>query len=238
MRLIPAVDIRGGKAVRLTEGDPERQTVYFEDPVGAALYWQSQGADYLHVVDLDAAIGGGDNRGQISKIAQVLSIPFEVGGGIRSLAEAEGVLHSGAARVIIGTTLVKDPQEAQRMLDSLGPERLLPSIDGRGLEVMVSGWREGQAGDVLQLVRRAAEMGFRTLIYTDVRRDGTLQGLDLQVIARVREAWPHYLIAGGGVASDEDVLGLQELGVEAAIAGKALYEGVVDGSRWWGGSLD
>jgi len=233
MRLIPAVDIQGGKAVRLIEGDPERETVYFEDPVGAALYWEEQGAQFLHVVDLDAAIGSGDNRAQIRRIAAALAMPFEVGGGVRTLADAEAVLELGAERVVIGTVFVKQPGEVERMLATLGPARLVPSLDGRGLELTVAGWQEGGAGDVLEMARKAAEMGFTNLIYTDVRRDGTLEGLDLDVIARVRDVWPHYLIAGGGVATDEDLEGLERLGVEAAIAGKALYEGAIDGRRWW-----
>jgi len=233
MKVIPAVDIQGGKAVRLVEGDPERETVYFEDPVGAALYWEEQGAPFLHVVDLDAALGRGDNRAAIRRIAAALAMGFEVGGGVRSLREAEAILGLGAERVVIGTVLVKDPDEAARMLEALGPERVVPSLDGRGLEAAVAGWQEGQAGDVLELARVADAMGFRTLIYTDVRRDGTLEGLDLEVVARVREAWPHELIAGGGVAADADLEGLERLGVEGAIVGKALYEGSVDGGRWW-----
>ncbi len=235
MKLIPAVDIQGGKAVRLVEGDPARETVYFEDPVGAALYWEEQGAALLHVVDLDAALGRGDNRAQIRRIAAALAMGFEAGGGIRTLEEARSVLGLGAERVVIGTVLVRRPEEAARMLETLGPERVVPSVDGRGLEAAVAGWQEGRAGDVLELARAADAMGFRTLIYTDVRRDGTLEGLDLEVIARVREAWPHELIAGGGVASDADLEGLERLGVEGAIAGKALYEGAVDGGRWWRG---
>ena len=235
MKVIPAVDIQGGKAVRLVEGDPARETVYFEDPVGAALYWEEQGATLLHVVDLDAALGRGDNRAQIRRIAAALAMGFEVGGGIRTLEEAEAVLGLGAERVVIGTVLVREPEEAVRMLELLGPARIVPSLDGRGLEAAVAGWQEGGAGNVLDLAHAADEMGFRTLIYTDVRRDGTLEGLDLEVIARVRDAWPHELIAGGGVASDADLEGLDRLGVEGAIVGKALYEGSVDGRRWWRG---
>lgn len=229
------MDIQGGRAVRLVEGDPARETVYFEDPVGAALYWEEQGARFLHVVDLDAAIGSGDNRQQIRRIAASLAVPFEVGGGVRRLEDAAAILDLGAERVVIGTVFVKDPAETERMLAELGPGRVVPSLDGRGLELTVAGWREGGAGDVLEMARRASEMGFETLIYTDVRRDGTLEGLDLEVIARVRETWPGYLVAGGGVASDADLEGLERLGVEAAIAGKALYEGTVDGRRWWAG---
>lgn len=233
MKLIPAVDIRAGKAVRLVEGDPTRETVYFEDPVGAALYWEEQGAPLLHVVDLDAALGRGDNRATIRRIAAALSMGFEVGGGVRNRHAAEAVLELGAERVVIGTVLVRDPDEAERMLEAFGAERVVPSLDGRGLEAAVAGWQEGEAGDVLELARAADAMGFRTLIYTDVRRDGTLEGLDLEVVARVREAWPHELIAGGGVATDADLEGLERLGVEGAIVGKALYEGTVDGRRWW-----
>ena len=233
MRLIPAVDIQSGKAVRLVEGDPKQETVYFEDPVGAALYWEEQGASFLHVVDLDAAIGNGDNRQQIRRIAAALKMPFEVGGGVRSLSDAQKVLNLGAERVVIGTVFVKQPYEVEQMLMALGPDKVVPSLDGRGLELTIAGWQEGGAGDVLNMASIAADMGFTNLIYTDVRRDGTLEGLDLDVIAQVRDAWPHYLIAGGGIASDEDLEGLKKLGVEAAIAGKALYEGNIDGRHWW-----
>ncbi|WP_114313346.1 1-(5-phosphoribosyl)-5-[(5-phosphoribosylamino)methylideneamino]imidazole-4-carboxamide isomerase [Thermus caldifontis] len=226
MLLIPAVDLKGGKAVRLYEGDPERETQY-GDPVAAALRWQEEGARLLHLVDLDRALGKGDNLKALRRIAQALRVPFEVGGGIRSLEVLEEVLLLGASRAVVGTVAVKDPALLEAMLEAVGPFRLVVALDARGLEVVVSGWQEAASLSALDLLRRWEAMGVRTVIYTDVRRDGTLKGLDLEVVARVREAWPHELIAGGGIAGPEDLLGLKRLGVEGALLGKALYEGRV-----------
>ncbi|MCX7741193.1 MAG: 1-(5-phosphoribosyl)-5-[(5-phosphoribosylamino)methylideneamino]imidazole-4-carboxamide isomerase [Meiothermus sp.] len=232
MLVIPAVDIQAGRAVRLYEGDPERQTVYFEDPVEAALHWQGQGARALHLVDLDAATGRGENRPALKAIAKRVSVPFQVGGGVRSLEAAREILGLGASRVVVGTVAVKAPEVLEAMLTELGPERIAVSLDARGLAVVVSGWAETTNLSVLEACQRMWAMGVRTLVYTDVRRDGTLQGLDLATIAQVRAAWPGFLIAGGGIAGEEDLRALKTLGVEGAIVGKALYEGRVELGRW------
>ena len=224
MWLIPAVDLRSGRAVRLYEGDPSRETPY-GDPVEAALRWQKEGARLLHLVDLDRALGTGENREVVRRVAAALSIPFQLAGGIRSLEDLKEALELGARRAVVGTVAVKDPGLLARMLEEAGQERLAVALDARGLEVVVSGWQERASLSALDLLRAWADLGVRTLIYTDVRRDGTLKGLDLEVVARVREAWPHELIAGGGIASAEDVLALKRLGVEGALLGKALYEG-------------
>jgi phosphoribosylformimino-5-aminoimidazole carboxamide ribotide isomerase len=230
--VIPAVDIQSGRAVRLYEGDPNQETVYYENPVEAALHWQKQGARMLHLVDLDAATGRGNNRAVLREVAASIDIPFEVGGGIRSLGVAREILALGASRVVVGTIAVKAPEVLGQMLHDFGPERVVVSLDARGLEVVVSGWAEGTRLMVQELGPRVWEMGVRTLIYTDVRRDGTLAGLDLEVVRVVRAAWPGFLIAGGGIASDADLHGLQALGVEGAITGKALYEGRISLSSW------
>ncbi|HEU4742993.1 MAG TPA: 1-(5-phosphoribosyl)-5-[(5-phosphoribosylamino)methylideneamino]imidazole-4-carboxamide isomerase [Meiothermus sp.] len=232
MWVIPAVDIQGGRAVRLFEGDPSRETIYFEDPLEAALHWQNQGARFLHLVDLDAATGRGENRAVLRRIAEHVSVPFEVGGGVRSLEAAGELLGLGAARVVVGTVAVKEPRVLEAMLAEFGPERVVVSLDARGLEVVVSGWLEGTAQDVRDLAKSMHRMGVSTLIYTDVRRDGTLAGLDLEMIGEVRQAWPGSLIVGGGIAGDADLEGLQRLGVEGAITGKAVYEGRIDLRRW------
>ncbi|MCS7068532.1 MAG: 1-(5-phosphoribosyl)-5-[(5-phosphoribosylamino)methylideneamino]imidazole-4-carboxamide isomerase [Meiothermus sp.] len=232
MWVIPAVDIQSGRAVRLFEGDPNRETVYYDNPVEAALHWQEQGAPLLHLVDLDAATGRGQNRAVLRAIAESIAIPFEVGGGVRSVEAARELLALGASRVVVGTVAVKAPDVLEQMLGAFGPERVVVSLDARGLEVVVSGWAEETALGVQSLALRMWAMGVRTLIYTDVRRDGTLAGLDLEVVREVRAAWPGFLIAGGGIASDADLLGLQSLGVEGAITGKALYEGRIDLKKW------
>ncbi len=224
MLLIPAVDLKGGQAVRLLEGDPSRETPY-GDPVLAALRFQEEGARYLHLVDLDRALGTGDNREAVEAIRKALKIPFELAGGIRSLEALREALALGADRAVVGTVAVKEPDLLKAMLAEAGPERLAVALDARGLEVVVSGWQERASVSALDLLSQWVAMGVRTLIYTDVRRDGTLMGLDLEVVARVREVWPHTLIAGGGIAGLQDLLGLKALGVEGAILGKALYEG-------------
>ncbi|GIW38867.1 MAG: 1-(5-phosphoribosyl)-5-[(5-phosphoribosylamino)methylideneamino]imidazole-4-carboxamide isomerase [Meiothermus ruber] len=232
MLVIPAVDIQSGRAVRLFEGDPRQETVYYENPVEAALHWQKQGAQMLHLVDLDAATGRGENRAVLRAVAESITVPLEVGGGIRSLEAAREILALGASRVVVGTVAVKAPEVLGQMLREFGPERVVVSLDARGLEVVVSGWAEGTALRVQDISQRIWEMGVRTLIYTDVRRDGTLAGLDLEVVREVRAAWPGFLIAGGGIASDADLEGLQTLGVEGAITGKAIYEGRIDLRKW------
>lgn len=218
--------------MRLFEGDPSRATVYFEDPLEAALHWQSQGARFLHLVDLDAATGRGENRSVLRRIAEKLSIPFEVGGGVRSQEAARELIGLGAARVVVGTVAVKEPRVLRAMLAEFGPERVVVSLDAKGLEVVISGWAETTAQDVRDLAKTMHRMGVQTLIYTDVRRDGTLAGLDLEAVREVRQSWPGYLIAGGGIAHDADLEGLQKLGVEGAITGKAIYEGRIDLKRW------
>ncbi len=230
--MIPAVDIQGGRAVRLYEGDPDRATVYFEDPLEAALHWQEKGARYLHLVDLDAATGRGNNRAVLARMARELAVPFEVGGGVRSLAAARELVDLGADRVVVGTVAVRAPEVLRSLLAELGPERVTVSVDARGLRVVVAGWQEGTDLEAPELARRLWREGVRTLIYTDVRRDGTLKGMDRSPVAAMREAWPGYLIAGGGVGSEADLRLLSELGVDAAIVGRALYEGRVRLEAW------
>lgn len=232
MLVIPAVDIQSGRAVRLFEGSPSQETVYYENPTEAALHWEKQGARMLHLVDLDAATSRGENRAVLQAIARNISIPFEVGGGVRSLETAREILALGASRVVVGTVAVKAPEVLRRMLWEFGAERVVVSLDARGLNVVVSGWTEGTALEAPKLCLRIWEMGVRTLIYTDVRRDGTLAGLDLGVVREMRAAWPGFLIAGGGIASDADIEGLRSLGVEGAITGKAIYEGRIDLRQW------
>ena len=230
--MIPAVDIQGGRAVRLFEGDPEQETVYFENPVEAALHWQSEGARLLHLVDLDAATGRGENRAVLRQIAGKVRIPFQMAGGVRSVEAARDLLNLGAQRVVVGTAAVKNPEVLDGLLGTFGPEKVVVSLDARGLQVVISGWAEKTALDVRELSKGMWDRGVRTLIYTDVRRDGTLAGLDLEVVGAVRSSWPGFLIAGGGIASDADIEGLMRLGVEAAITGKAVYEGKIRLSRW------
>jgi len=227
--VVPCVDVQGGCAVRLTEGDPTRETVYYPDPVAAGRHWLGLGARELHVVDLDAALGAGDNRGAIEALAALAAehgARVEVGGGVRSLEVADAWL-ARVQRVVLGTVAVTDPALVASLVARYGPERIVVSVDARDGRVAVRGWVETSAVEATELARRMAALGVRELIYTDVSRDGTLQGVDPEPVARVRAAFPHRLIAGGGVATDADLDLYERLGLDGAIVGRALYEGTV-----------
>lgn len=225
--VIPCVDIQSGRAVRLYEGDPDRETVYFESPLDAARHWVGLGAGLVHLVDLDAATGRGENRAVIRQITAELGVPVEVGGGIRDRAAAEALLEAGVSRVVIGTAAVKRPELVRELIAAHGPERVVVSLDARGLEVAIHGWAEGSGVGVAELTPVLAEAGLETLIFTDVTRDGTLKGLDRELMRRVRQLWTNTLIVGGGVANLEDVRLLAEEGIQGAIVGRAIYEGTL-----------
>ena len=224
--IIPAVDIQQGRAVRLVEGDPDRETVYFEDPLHAARHWLGLGAQWLHLVDLDAALGSGDNAAAVRRIADGVDARLELGGGIRSVAAARGWLEL-VDRVILGTVAISEPEVVDALLAEFGPERVVVGIDARDGKVAVRGWREVTEIDALGLAHRVEGQGVRQVIYTDIARDGTLLGVDPEPVRRMRDAFGHTLVAGGGGAGDADVDLYEELGLDGAIVGRALYEGTI-----------
>lgn len=218
--------------MRLYEGDPDRETVYFDAPLNAARHWASLGAGLVHLVDLDAATGRGENRAVIALIAQELGVPVEVGGGIRSRRSAEELFKLGVNRVVIGTAAIKEPELVADLIAAHGPERVVVSLDARaneqgGLEVATHGWAQGSGLNVADLTPRLADAGLETLIFTDVSRDGTLRGLNRNLMRQVRALWLNTLIVGGGVADEEDVRLLAEERIEGAIVGRAIYEGTL-----------
>lgn len=221
------MDIQSGRAVRLFEGDPDRETVYFDSPLDAARHWVGLGAGLVHLVDLDAATGRGENRAVIAQITQELGVPVEVGGGIRSREAAEELLRLGVDRVVIGTAAVKQPELVRELIAAHGPERVVVSLDARGLEVATHGWAQGSGVMVADLTPTLADAGLETLIFTDVTRDGTLRGLNRDLMAQVRQLWTNTLIVGGGVANLDDVRLLREEHIEGAIVGRAIYEGTL-----------
>lgn len=225
--IIPCVDIQSGRAVRLFEGDPDQETVYFDSPLDAARHWVGLGAGLVHLVDLDAATGRGENRAVIAQITAELGVPVEVGGGIRSRDAAEELLRLGVDRVVIGTAAVKQPELVRDLIAAHGPERVVVSLDARGLEVATHGWAQGSGVMVADLTPTLADAGLETLIFTDVTRDGTLRGLNRDLMAQVRRLWTNTLIVGGGVANLDDVRLLREERIEGAIVGRAIYEGTL-----------
>ncbi|WP_420595136.1 1-(5-phosphoribosyl)-5-[(5-phosphoribosylamino)methylideneamino]imidazole-4-carboxamide isomerase [Deinococcus sp.] len=225
--ILPCVDIQQGRAVRLYAGDPDRETVYFDSPLLAARHWASLGAGFLHLVDLDAATGRGENRALIAQIVRDLDVPVEVGGGIRDRESAEALLLLGVQRIVIGTAAIQHPELVAELLTAHGPERVVVSLDARGLEIATHGWAQGSGVMVAELTAELAVRGLETLIFTDVRRDGTLRGLDAELMAEVRRLWINTLIVGGGVRDLQDIALLSELGIQGAIVGRAIYEGTL-----------
>ena len=184
------------------------------------------GAAWLHLVDLDAATGRGNNREVIAEIAREVSCKVEVGGGVRDVATARAWLDL-VDRVVIGTAAVTQPEMVDALLNEFGSERVVVSIDAKDGRVAVRGWGEASEVGALELAQRAASQGVTQVIYTDISRDGTLRGVDPEPIKEMRAVFPHTLLAGGGVAADEDLEIYERLGLEGAIVGRALYEGTI-----------
>ena len=222
MIVIPAIDLRGGRAVRLRRGDPSEETAYANDPVEVAQRFQEQGARRLHVIDLDAALGEGDNREAIGAICRAVVVPVQVGGGIRSLEAAAAVFEAGAARAILGTAAAADASFVARAVEEFA-ERVVVAVDVRGGHLMIDGWRE--EGPVLESALSGLnEAGAPRYLVTAIARDGTLDGPDLTLYRQVLKLTDRPVIASGGVRNAEDVWALRDIGCEAAVTGKALYE--------------
>lgn len=226
IEIIPCVDIQNGRAVRLFEGDPNRETVYFENPLGAAQHWDSLGAAWLHLVDLDAALGKGNNDLAIGQIAATLETNLEVGGGIRSVESARKWLEV-VERIVLGTVAVSQPDIVDTLVADYGADRIVISVDAKDGLVAVKGWAEVSSVQAVELAERVTKQGITHVIYTDITRDGTLKGVNPEPVKAMREAFPHVLIAGGGVARDKDLELYETLGLEGAIVGRALYEGTI-----------
>jgi phosphoribosylformimino-5-aminoimidazole carboxamide ribotide isomerase len=234
VRLYPAVDILGGRAVRLVRGEFEAKTVYDEDPLTAARRWTEEGADYLHVVDLDGARTGEPvNLEHLERIAGGLGVSVQYGGGLRSLESIEGALAAGAARVIIGTAAFTIPGLLEEALRRHDPERVLVSVDVRAGEVVIKGWTEAAGVTAKEVFARLIERGVRTLAYTNVDRDGMLEGPNLdELIWVAKTAQGGEIIYSGGIGTLADLEHLARLrserdleSLEGVIVGKALYEG-------------
>ena len=228
MRLYPAIDILGGNAVRLVRGDFDASTVYDEDPLAAARAWRDAGAGHLHVVDLDGAKAGEPvNLAHLGRIARDLDVPVQYGGGLRSADAVDAALRAGAARVILGTAAFTDPELLRAALDAHGPERVLVSIDVRRGRVATAGWTRTTQLGAAEVLERLHESGVRELVYTNVDRDGMLEGPDLEEVRAVARAAHGSLTYSGGIGALADLEGLAALGEErltGVIVGKALYE--------------
>jgi phosphoribosyl isomerase A len=226
LTLLPAVDVADGKAVRLTQGEAGTETNY-GDPIDAALEWARQGADWIHLVDLDAAFGRGSNAGLLRKvIKQVKGVQVELSGGIRDDRTLEAALESGAARVNLGTAALENPEWAADVIGRYG-ELIAVGLDVRGTTLAARGWtREG--GDLWTVLERLEAAGCSRYVVTDVTKDGTLRGPNVDLLRDITSRTPKPVVASGGISSLDDIAALRELvplGVEGAIMGKALYAG-------------
>jgi phosphoribosyl isomerase A len=224
--LLPAVDVAAGKAVRLTQGAAGSETNY-GDPIDAAADWASQGAEWIHLVDLDAAFGRGHNRGVLKRvIKQVKGVSVEVSGGIRDDASLESALEIGAKRINLGTAALENPEWAANVITRYG-DAVAVGLDVRGTTLAARGWTK-DGGDLWQVIDRLEEAGCARYVVTDVTKDGTLQGPNLDLLRQVMAHTSRPVIASGGVSNLDDIAALRELvpaGVEGAIVGKALYAG-------------
>jgi len=231
MLVIPAIDLRSGRCVRLFQGRADRETVYSDDPVAVARRWEALGAAWLHVVDLDGAFAGRpQNREVVRRIVGAVSIPVQLGGGIRTWEDLESTLDLGVKRVILGTAAVTHPDLVRRACAVFG-EAVAVSLDAREGRAAIAGWEAAAEASVPELAASLREWGLARIIYTDVRRDGTLAGPNLEATREVARASGLKVIAAGGVSSLEDIRALKELeplGVEGVIVGQALYTGAVD----------
>ena len=231
MVILPAIDLLDGKVVRLTQGKRDQVTVYSDDPVAVAQRWKAQGAEWLHVVDLNGAFEGTyTNLAWARRIIETSGLNVELSGGIRSRETLAECLGLGAKRVVLGTKACEDPQFVREAADRYG-HKIAVAIDAKAGQVVARGWTAPTALSAEQLARSMAYLGVECLVCTDVSRDGTLQGPNTELLRRVLGVGSVQVIASGGVATVEDVLRLAELapqGLTGAIIGKALYEGAID----------
>jgi phosphoribosylformimino-5-aminoimidazole carboxamide ribotide isomerase len=230
--IYPAIDLRHGRVVRLQYGDPNKETVFGDDPVAMGQRWLAAGATWLHVVNLDGAFdeAGAANWAALPELAK-LGAQVQFGGGIRTLADVERALAAGAARVILGTAAIENPALVSEAIQLFGPERLVVGIDARDGEVKTRGWMQGTAVSPITLGQHMRECGVQTIIYTDISRDGVLTGVNAVATGQLAQATGLRVIASGGVATPDDITRCHALvsqGVVGVITGRAIYDGRID----------
>lgn len=230
MLIIPAIDLKDGRCVRLRQGDLQAETVYSDDPSSMAVQWERRGAQMLHLVDLNGAVEGQPkNMAGIEAIAKAVSIPVQVGGGVRDLEIIRRYLDGGVRRVVLGTAALRDRGLLERAC-SLYPSRILVGLDARNGKVAVQGWTSQSETLATDLLQSLAEFALAGVIYTDIARDGMLQGPNLAALREIAARSSMPVIASGGITKAEDIQAIKSLGprIEGAIVGKALYDGKLD----------
>jgi phosphoribosylformimino-5-aminoimidazole carboxamide ribotide isomerase len=214
--------------VRLIQGRPESVMEYSRDPIATALKWEDQGAELLHVIDLDAALGIGSNHSMIASIRKSLRIPMQVGGGVRSLEKARSLLESGIERVILGSLAFRDTDAIARLINEFGSSRIVLAIDYKQGIVQSDGWKAKTNVTVQEAIKRFTKLNVKRFLATSIERDGTLEGPDLETISKIARIRGCNILASGGVRTLDHIVELRRTGIEAVILGRALYEGQVN----------
>lgn len=230
MWVIPAIDLRAGKCVRMQRGDPTTTSTYDGDPAERARAFVDAGATRLHVIDLDGAFGSGENLEAVERICDAAKVPVQTGGGLRTVRHAEAAFAAGAAEIILGTLLVEDERMARHIIGRF-PGKVIAGIDARGSQVAIHGWQERTPVDRDALVRRVAQWGISRIIFTEIRRDGMGEGYDIDALNAVATAAEVQITASGGARNIEDLTVLKHsvpLTVDSCIVGSALYQGTID----------
>lgn len=229
MRLYPAIDLKDGKCVRLVQGDYNAVTVFGDTPSEMAKRWEKEGGSYIHLVDLDGAKEGRSiNEAAIKSIIEAVDIPVELGGGIRTLSQIEEKLALGVDRIILGSAAVRDKALVKKAIDRFGSDKIVVGVDAKEGRVAIEGWLEVTDISAVDFCLALKKLGVKTIIYTDIAKDGMMQGPNVEETKRLVEATGLRIVASGGVATLEDLQAVEEAGVEGAIIGKALYLGAID----------
>ena len=227
MQLVPAIDLMNGKIVRLTRGEANTAKVYdqFGGPVESAKRWRDEGAGKLHIIDLDAAFGNGNNHEVIAKIAKNVALPIQVGGGIRSFETAEKLFKTGISQVILGALAFSDSSAIGRIQEKFGAESVIVALDNKDGRIMVEGWKTATALTVKEALEKFTSLGVKTFLITSIAQDGMLSGPDFETLSKACKFPNAKIVAAGGIGSINDLVALKRVGVEGAVIGKALYEG-------------
>lgn len=228
MIILPAIDLKAGQVVRLEQGDFTRKTIYSNDPLAVARQFSEQGAEWLHLVDLDGAAGQGKNFSLIKQIASQTELKLQTGGGVRSQSDVANLLQIGVERVVIGTLAVKNPELLQKILIEFGSESILVSLDARQGKIATSGWLEESDQDLVDFAIKIEKLGVKYILYTDIGRDGMLSGPDLIGLGKIKEATDLKVIASGGISSKADLYRLAERNFYGAITGQAIYQNKIN----------
>ena len=223
MKIIPAIDLMDRKVVRLYKGDPNQKTIYSTNPVQIAKQWESDGADILHLVDLDATLGLGSNLDIIKKILETVSVPVEVAGGLRDKSLVTEVANL-SERIVLGTLAFKDKSLLKSLLSELGPEKIVISVDHKDGEIVIHGWQKDTGIKLIPAIKEFLDMGFTEFLLTNVSRDGTLEGPDLEFLEQACNLPNANIIASGGISNIDDIQKVKEKNAFGVILGKALYE--------------